>query len=321
MSDVTGATCPILTQSAFFEKFVRTSVFIYILLIHRISTPTTLLALPRELLEQIFLYLDAQDVRKCTLVSRRINDFTRSSLVLRHRLACDAAGVVDNPYCKFSVTERYDALMKREKAWRRFQPVFTKMFDDVHEPSFPTCSLTSSVYLYGEYCDREDCLRYCFLPSTPDDVLRWTTIVPRHAPFTNWNHGKDSIRRVGMAVDEHDLVVNVISCVCQNLLLRMTLLILNTSSDNYGPGQSHITYSMYMTIIQFSTGEYHPLAHRPQIHVQDYERGHHVTLEIAGDNIALLVDTHRMEHLFIFNWKTGHKRLVSSIRLPFPSLS
>ena len=91
-------------------------------------------------------------------------------------------------------------------------------------------------------------------------------------------------------------------------VLWMTLLTLNARLTNHDQG--YATYSMYMILLQFYTGEYHPLAHHPRIDVQHYERGQHVMLEIAGDNIALLVDTYRTAQLFIFDWKTGHKRLV-----------
>jgi hypothetical protein len=184
------------------------------LLIYRISNPTTLLPVPDDLLEQIFMHLDAQDVRKCMLVSKQINDFICSSMILRYRLACHAAGVVDNTYCTLSFAARYEALMKRERAWCRFQPAFIKTFgsDDVHS-RFPMWNLTSGVYLT---CDAfANNLRYCFLPSTPNDVLQWTTI-PKHTPIVEltWNRPRaDVTRGAGMAIDEHDLVVNVLWCV------------------------------------------------------------------------------------------------------------
>jgi len=157
------------------------------------------------------MHLDAQDVRKCMPVSKQINNFIHSSVILRYRLACHAAGVVDNTYCTLSFAARYEALMKREKEWCRFQPAFIKTFD-VHD-RFPPCELTSGVYLYRDVSRHN--LHYCFLPSTPDEVLRWTA-VPNHTPIVEltWNRPRaDIIREVRMAIDEHDLVVNVISCV------------------------------------------------------------------------------------------------------------
>ncbi|KAF8337266.1 hypothetical protein F5887DRAFT_890629, partial [Amanita rubescens] len=237
-----------------------------------------LLALPHDLLERIFLYLDAQDVRRRTFVSRRINNFVPSSVILRYRLACHAAGVVDNPCCNLSFAERYEALIKREKAWWRFQPAFIKTFHDAFKAS-PICSLTSGVHLYGESGGRN--LHYCFLPSTPDDVLRWTTI-PSHAPVKNW------IVPLHISVRWAWPVVIMIS---------------------WSSSSPRVWYSLYITLLQFSTGEHHPLAHRPRIDVGEYEMGQHVFLEVAGDNIALLIDTYGISQLSIFDWKTGLKKL------------
>ena len=74
-------------------------------------------------------------------------------------------------------------------------------------------NLTSGVYLT---CDAfANNLRYCFLPSTPNDVLQWTTI-PKHTPIVEltWNRPRaDVTHGAGMAINEHDLVVNVLWCV------------------------------------------------------------------------------------------------------------
>jgi len=175
------------------------------------SSPSTLLALPLDLLEQILLRLDAQDIRTCALLSKEFNIFIRSSIVLQHLIACHAAGVVDNPHCKLSYAERYEALSKREKAWCRFQPVFKKTFDVPNEPCFGIHKLSGGIYLLGD-SNRQD-LRYCTLPSTPDEVPQWATI-RGHGLKKDW---KGAIVNVGMAIYEHDLIVNVISFVHNNL--------------------------------------------------------------------------------------------------------
>ncbi|KAF8316028.1 hypothetical protein F5887DRAFT_1167534 [Amanita rubescens] len=257
--------------------------------------PTTSLPLPGDLLEEIFMHLDAQDLRKCLPVSKQINNFIHSSVILRYRLACHAAGVVDNTYCTLSFAARYEALMKREKAWCRFQPAFIKTFDDVHN-RYPVWDLTSGVYLYYFHVSVHIYhLHYCLLPSTPDDVLRWTAI-PNHTPIVEltWNRPRaDIIREAGMAIDEHDLMV--------------TSSRASTHVDQEG---TMPRCSIYMTLLQFSTGEYHPLAHCPRIDIQDnYELNQIIKLEIAGDNLALLVGTRGGDQLYIFDWKTGHKRL------------
>lgn len=178
---------------------------------HNGSNPSTLLALPLDLLEQILLRMDAQDIRTCTLLSKGFNIFIRSSVVLQYLIACHAAGVVDNQRCKLPYAERHEALLKREKAWCRFQPVFTKTFDVPNELPFGIHKLTAGVFLLVDDNHRD--LHYCTLPSTPDEVPQWATI-HGHGPEKDWN---GAIVDVGMAVYEHDLIVNVISCVHNNL--------------------------------------------------------------------------------------------------------
>ncbi len=153
------------------------------------------------------LRLDTQDIRTCTLLSKEFNIFIRSSIVLQYLIACHAAGVVDNPRCKLSYAERYEALLKREKAWCRFQPVFGETFAVPNEPRFDIHKLSEGVYLLGD-SNRRD-LRCCTLPSTPDEVPQWATI-HGHGPKRDWN---GVIIDVGMAVYEHDLIVNVVSFV------------------------------------------------------------------------------------------------------------
>src|SRR6266550_7409201 len=79
--------------------------------------------------------------------------------------------------------------------------------------------------------------------------------------------------------------------------------------------ENHIVFSLDMIFLKFSTGEYHPSAHCPRIHVQNSHRAGspRITQEVVGDNFALVVSnrgTSMGDRLFIFDWKTGHKRLV-----------
>lgn len=79
---------------------------------------------------------------------------------------------------------------------------------------------------------------------------------------------------------------------------------------------------MELILLQFSTGEYHPLARYPRITLQDFPssvRPPEIALEIVGDNLALVIFNatgnfriHKRfrDKLFIFDWKAGHKKLV-----------
>ena len=160
--------------------------------------------LPRELLEQILLQLDPLSVKACALLSREFITIIRSSLALRYLLACHTAGVVDNPRCKLSYAERYEALRKREKGWCGLQPTFTQTFDIKYGPSFKH-DLTAGIYLHA-HVDYRD-LHYCALPSTPNDVPRWSAI-NAFGPSSNQDEELEIVD-VGMAVYEHDLLASV----------------------------------------------------------------------------------------------------------------
>ncbi|KAM6489619.1 hypothetical protein JOM56_014941 [Amanita muscaria] len=245
------------------------------------TTPLTLL---RELTERIFLLLDTKSVLKCRLVNREFNAIIQSSTLVQYHLACKAAGVVDNPQSPLSYAERFEALKKREDAWRNLEPVFETTIKAFDQPA-PLYELSS-----GNYClsdkDRKN-LYYCRLPSSPQDNPQWFRN-PGHGPGQNWS---GSIVEIGMAVYEHDLVVNVIS----------------SEVGNQAGMQQH---SLDLVLLKFSTGEYHPLARRPLIHVQRSPSARPFTfIRIVGDNLALLVHAQDGSKLFVFDWKTGHKRL------------
>ncbi|KIL58192.1 hypothetical protein M378DRAFT_170919 [Amanita muscaria Koide BX008] len=76
-------------------------------------------------------------------------------------------------------------------------------------------------------------------------------------------------------------------------------------------------HSLDLVLLKFSTGEYHPLARHPRIHVQrSPEVEPLVVSRIVGDNLALVVHSDEgtfSDKLFIFDWKTGCKRLQHGV--------
>ncbi|KAM6499896.1 hypothetical protein JOM56_005404, partial [Amanita muscaria] len=241
--------------------------------------------LPRELVERIFLLLDTKSMLTCRLVNRDFNKILQSSMLL-YSVACKAAGVIDNPRSPLSYAERLDALLKREDAWRNLKPVFEMTIKVDHQPPL------GSIYAVAEGAyfmnDRNHNLHYCHFPSSPTDNPQWIGI-PVHGPGEG-KHG--TFVTFGISLYEHDLLVNVISYA---ILAGM---------------QRH---SLDLVFLKFSTGEYHPLACHPRIHLQRSSKARPLILpSIVGDNLALVVhsqDTTFSDKLFIFDWKTGHKRL------------
>ncbi|KAM6499995.1 hypothetical protein JOM56_005503 [Amanita muscaria] len=241
-------------------------------------------AIPRELVERIFLLLDTNNMLRCRLVNRWFNGIILSSLVLRYSLACKAADVIDNPASLLLYAERLEALEKREDAWRTLKPVFEMMIKVNHQPS-SIYGLTEGAYFLDDHNGKD--LHYCQLPSSPEDNPQWIRIQ---------GHGLEEGTFVNFAtaIYEHDLMIKIISSD-----------IVNQADMQH--------YSLDLVLLKFSTGEYHPLARNPRIHVQRSPSARHwVSPTIVGDNIALVVhskDDTVSDKLFIFDWKTGHKRL------------
>ncbi|KAM6499834.1 hypothetical protein JOM56_005342 [Amanita muscaria] len=244
----------------------------------------TLLTLPHELVERILLLLATGSVQTCRLVNRALNEIIQSSTLLQYFQACQAAGVIDNPQSPLSYPERREALEKRESAWRKLKPVFEMTISI--KPQAASSRSTEGVFFLRD--DNRKDLKYCHLTSFPQDDLRWTRI-PGHGPALNWS---GFLVNYTAALYEHDLIVNFIS------------------SENRADIQPH---SLDLVLLKFSTGEYHPLARRPRIHVQTSpEVKPWVVCRIIGDNLALVVHSNDgtfSDTLFIFDWKTGHKLL------------
>ncbi|KAM6499998.1 hypothetical protein JOM56_005506 [Amanita muscaria] len=248
----------------------------------------TYLPLPRELVERTLLLLDAKSMVTCRLVNRELNEIIQST-VLQYSLACKAAGVIDNPRSPLSYPERLEALNKWEEAWKNLKPVFKTTIKISHRPSsYPIYALTGGSYFLDDNNLKD--LNYCHLPSSPQDNPQWIRI-PAH-PGEGW---PGYFVNFALSEYEHDLMINVISS--------------DIRLDELHTPQ----YSIDLVLLKFSTGEYHPLARHPRIHVQkSFSPRPLVIPRIVGDNIALVVrsaDSIDPDELFIFDWKTGHKRL------------
>ncbi|KAM6497481.1 hypothetical protein JOM56_007954 [Amanita muscaria] len=221
---------------------------------------------------------------KCRLVNREFNVIIQSSTLAQYYLACKAAGVVDNPQSPFYYAGRLEALKKREDAWRKLKPGFETTIKVFDQPS-TLYELTAGNYFLLDHNGKD--LYYCRLPSSAQDNPQWFSI-PGHGPGQSRS---GSIVDMGMAVYEHDLVVNVIS-------------------SEVGNQMDMQRYSLDLVLLKFSTGEYHPVARHPLIHVQRSPSAlPFANVTIVGDNLALVVHDQDGSKLFIFDWKTGHKRL------------
>ncbi|KAM6497468.1 hypothetical protein JOM56_007941 [Amanita muscaria] len=236
---------------------------------------------PRELVERVLLLLDTKPMLRCRLVSREFNAIIQSSTLMQYYLTCRAAGVIDNPQSPLSYAERLEALKKREEAWTKLTPVFETTINAI-DPS-QLFELSAGIYIRSD--KNQQNMYCCHLPSSPQDTPEWF-MIPGHGAGQS---GSGSICGNGLAVYEHDLIVNVISSEVGN--------------------QADL-HSIDLVLLKFSTGEYHPHARHSLIHVQRSPSARpYITVRIVGDNLALVLHDQDGSKLFIFDWKTGHKRL------------
>ncbi|KAM6499756.1 hypothetical protein JOM56_005264 [Amanita muscaria] len=249
-----------------------------------------LLTLPHELVERILLLLSTKSVQTCRLVNSALNEIIQSSALLQYFQACEDAGVVDNPRSPLSYAERLEVLKMREEAWRKLKPAFEMtIIDSINPQTAHIYRSTEGVYFFPD--DDLKAMNYCHLTSFPRDNPQWIKI-PGHGPALDWS---GILVGFAAALYEHDLIVHLIS------------------SSDIGNQADMQFYSLDLVLLKFSTGEYHPLAHRPRIHVQrSPEDEPWVVSRIVGDNLAMVVysaDPTFPDRLFIFDWKTGRKLL------------
>ncbi|KIL63085.1 hypothetical protein M378DRAFT_733558 [Amanita muscaria Koide BX008] len=252
------------------------------------AAATISMTLPRELVERILLLLHTRYILACRLVSKEFNEIIQSSTLLQYLLACKAAGVADNPRSPLSYAERLEALEKREDSWRKLKPVYDTTISLNRQKASASHGSIEGVYFVRD--DNQKDLNYCHLTSFPQDDPQWIRI-PGHGPTVDWT---GILVNFVAALNEHDLIVNFIS-------------------SDIGDQTDMQRHSLDLGLLKISTGEYHPLACRPRIHVQrSPEVEPWIVSKIVGDNLAFVVhsrDGTFSDKLFIFDWKTGRKLL------------
>jgi hypothetical protein len=81
--------------------------------------------LPVELVIEILLNLPLPDLISCQRVNRSLNSIINSSQRIQHQIETTIAGVVDHPDSTLSLSERREALARRQDAWNTCNPQYT----------------------------------------------------------------------------------------------------------------------------------------------------------------------------------------------------
>ncbi|KAJ6572810.1 hypothetical protein DFH09DRAFT_1152731 [Mycena vulgaris] len=248
------------------------------------SVQLQLLNLPPELILACLAEVPYADLSSCLATGNRLlRDLIINSPVLkRYHQEREAACVEVNPSSDAAVSDLLADLRRREEAWLHFAPQFrhTIPIDFVTSGVY---DLASDVYLVGDTPAANTLLStgLKYVHTSPGEAPQWQRL----------DAGKPIID-FGTALEEHDLIAVV----------------------TYTP---HIDdpemISVDVLLLKFLTGDPHPLAACPSLHIHDVEADPGrpgVTIEIVGENLAISLvywqdDGRALDKLYLFRWKSG----------------
>ncbi|KAF8880300.1 hypothetical protein BD779DRAFT_1446352 [Infundibulicybe gibba] len=242
--------------------------------------PNLLLDLPVEILTNTLSFLPGHDLESCKLINRYVRNIIGDSAHLCYIIALDDACNEDNPSNNTSVSEKLQALARRELSWRKLQPDFVQSITVEHLPS-GLYDLTNGVYFLGAL----DCLSlyYLDLPTLSSQALAWSRIDTEHR-----------IVDMGLAIHESDLVA-----------------IITSRLDPGSTNAENPRFRLELNLLSFKTRNPHPLAEKSNILIGSISQMRpSISIEIVGDHLALATTytsnaSQPPDHFYLWDWKTG----------------
>ncbi|KAJ6543269.1 hypothetical protein DFH09DRAFT_928742 [Mycena vulgaris] len=248
------------------------------------------LDLPPELILACLLHLSSVDLASCVKSgSGFLCEIVAKSIQIRYRLEQERANVHENPSrtANLPLSDRLAGLRRLVANWLNFTPNMRCTLP-VHA-STGVYDLTSDVYLVADAPDpiTHHCtgIKYTF-----------TTLACETPQWRRIDTGRPIID-FGTAFEEHDLIAIVTYTQCEHNAQQM---------------------SIDVVFLQFSTGDPHPLAAHPTLHIHtvpDSVGIPAISIEIVGENMAMSLvywdePTHDLDLLRIFNWYSGLPKIV-----------
>lgn len=202
---------------------LSTKALKYLAIRQFISLMKELLDLPAEILIGIISYLDIADIIHCVRACKTLRNIVDNSVQLQYIMLLKISGMQDNPFCKLPIVDRLAALEDREASWESLDWEFVTSID-VPSRWSGVYDLTPSVFLLGK-----SAFDFEYATAGIQTIeLPWRMPGLSVAGSVEWiefNFGMQIID-FGTAIEEHDLIVCVSSCVFIDCSL-MTLLMLS----------------------------------------------------------------------------------------------
>ncbi|KAG6834842.1 hypothetical protein H0H93_006972 [Arthromyces matolae] len=250
-----------------------------------------LFELPPEILVNILCNLPLADFASLREIHSIFDECLSSSLRLQHHHLCETAGVHDNPKCGLVLRERFEQLRDHEKAWTRGKIVRSRQISAFNSSSGrKILHHQSGIIILADMNTTDGRIRHLRLLANSTDEVRWTDI--------DIGNG---MRLLSTDIHGSDL-----------------LAVLTLRPNTVEP-LNHDCYIAEVKLLQFSTGEAHPLAANPTIVISNNLLS---TFDLAlifgiiGECLILTVcdEAAETEDICFLNWKTGVMLLKHPVR-------
>ncbi|RDB15393.1 hypothetical protein Hypma_003494 [Hypsizygus marmoreus] len=239
-----------------------------------------LLDLPPELTICILCHLNLSSIISLANAYPSIRPIIEDFVSSYYRSATQEAIVDDNQHCNLPTLDRLAILRSRENGWAKLGVDLKRSIPISYDPS-NVQRLESGHFIVSEVYGRG--FYSCKLPSKASD-------------HTTWSHIKvENFHDVALSIDEHDLAAAV--------------TLPSDSAKRNQPCQIEVK------LLQFSTGNPHPLADFPTVILGDSMPPSAIKIDICEDYIGIVcgnvdvIDSLFQDHVFIINWKTGMQRM------------
>ncbi|KAG7093340.1 hypothetical protein E1B28_007020 [Marasmius oreades] len=240
-----------------------------------------LLTLPTELILHILSFLSAQDITHFSSTSRTSHVLVASSPTLSYKLQLYLCKAEDNPKNRLAHREKLKLLRKQTHSWLHCEPNFSITVPVTFDEG-SIYDLSGGAYFLGQVERRT--LRYIDLPTESNERIDWKVFKPT-------KNQEEVIIDFTVNRYEHDMICLI-------------------TGNRFAIGPLGVVY-LKLSIYQFSTGNYHPLAKEPVQTIVGPESDWGtpaVYCEIAGD-IIVLVTNFRIgvtsPSVTVYHWKTG----------------
>jgi len=178
---------------------------------------TQIVDLAPEVLAKILIYLPLTDLVHCKRLAKLFLDVINNSVEINYSVQRQMSGVLDNPKCKMSITERLHHLKASSAAWEFFKPASIRNIEIPLKAS-GVFDITPSTCLLGISPDDDDSV-----PPSRTTGFQYLTLPSRfHTANEDDEEGgftwksmtlEMKILDFTVSIEEHDLLALVVECV------------------------------------------------------------------------------------------------------------